>query len=120
MHEHAKSLQPCLTLCDPMDFSPPGFSIHEILQARILEWTVMSSSRGSSQLRNQTFISTAPKLASRFFITRATWNYIKVKSFFKVNRNNQHNEKVTYGMGKKYLQAIYMIRSKYPKHIWNS
>ena len=34
----AKSLQICLTLCDPMDYSPPGCSVHGILQARILEW----------------------------------------------------------------------------------
>ena len=38
---HAKSLQACLTLCIPMDCSPPGFSIHGILQARILEWVAM-------------------------------------------------------------------------------
>ena len=40
-----------LTLCDPMDCSPPGCSIHGILQARILEWVAMPSSRGSSQPR---------------------------------------------------------------------
>ena len=34
----AKSLQSCLTLCDPMDCSPPGFSVHEIFQAGVLEW----------------------------------------------------------------------------------
>ena len=45
---HAKSLQSCLTLCDPMNCSPPGSSIHGILQARILEWVAMPSSRGSS------------------------------------------------------------------------
>ena len=44
----AKSLQPCLTLCDPMDCSPPGSSVHGLLQARILEWAAMSSSRASS------------------------------------------------------------------------
>ena len=44
----AKSLQSCLTLCDPMDYSPTGSSVHGILQARILEWVVISSSRGSS------------------------------------------------------------------------
>ena len=43
----AKSLQSCLTLCDPMDRSPPGSSVHGILQARILEWVAMPSSRGS-------------------------------------------------------------------------
>ena len=41
--------QLCLTLCDPMDCSPPGSSIHGILQARILEWAAISSLLGSSQ-----------------------------------------------------------------------
>ena len=41
----------CLTLCDPMDCSPPGSSVHGILQARILEWTAIPFSRGSSQPR---------------------------------------------------------------------
>ena len=40
----AKSLQSCLTLCDPID--PPGSCVHEILQARILEWVAVPSSRG--------------------------------------------------------------------------
>ena len=43
-------------LCDPMDCSPPGYSVHGILQARILEWVAMPSSRGSSQLRDRTHI----------------------------------------------------------------
>ena len=47
----AKSLQWCLTLCDPMDCSLPGSSVHEFFQARILEWIATSSFRGSSQLR---------------------------------------------------------------------
>ena len=44
----AKSLQSCLTLCNPMDHSLPGPSLLGILQARIQEWVVMPSSRGSS------------------------------------------------------------------------
>ena len=40
----AKSLQSCLTLCDPIDGSPPGSSVHGILQARTLEWVTISSS----------------------------------------------------------------------------
>ena len=40
----AKSLQPCLTLCDPMDCSPPGFSVRGILQARTLKWVAISFS----------------------------------------------------------------------------
>ena len=51
---HAQS---CPTLCDPMDCSPPGSSVHGILQARILEQVAMPSSRGSSQPRDQTQVS---------------------------------------------------------------
>ena len=50
-------IQSCLTLCDPMDCSPPGSSVHSILQARILEWVVMPSSRGSSRPRDWTHVS---------------------------------------------------------------
>ena len=49
--------QSCPTLCDPMDHSPPGSSVHRILQARTLEWVAMLSSRGSSQPRSWTSIS---------------------------------------------------------------
>ena len=43
----AKSLQSCLTLCNPVNSSSPGFSVHGILRARILEWIAMPSSRES-------------------------------------------------------------------------
>ena len=42
---HAKLLQSCPALCDPVDHSPPGSSVHGILQARILEWTAMPPPR---------------------------------------------------------------------------
>ena len=45
---YAKSLQSCPALCDPVDCSPPGSSVHGVLQARILEWVVMPSYSGSS------------------------------------------------------------------------
>ena len=51
--------QSCPILWDPVDCSPPGFSAHEILQARILEWVAISFSRGSSQPRDQTQVSQA-------------------------------------------------------------
>ena len=53
----AKSLQSCLPLCDHVDWGPPGSSIHGILQARILEWVAISSSRGSSRPRDQAHVS---------------------------------------------------------------
>ena len=46
-----------LTLCDPIDCSPPGSSIHGIFQARILEWVAISYSRGSSWAREWTWVS---------------------------------------------------------------
>ena len=52
-----------------LDCSPPGSSVHRILQARILEWIAMPSSRGSSQPTS--LIS--PALAGGFFTTMATW-----------------------------------------------
>ena len=56
----AKSLLSCLTLCDPMDCSPSGSSVHGILQARILERVVVPSFRGSSWPKDQTLVSHLP------------------------------------------------------------
>ena len=53
----AKSLRLCPTLCDPVDCRPPGSSVHGIFQARILEWAVISSFRGSSWPRDWTCVS---------------------------------------------------------------
>ena len=71
---HAKVLQSCPILCDPMDCSPPGSCPQGIIQARILEWVVVFSSRGSSQPRDGTHLFFVfPVLAGRFFATNATW-----------------------------------------------
>ena len=47
----------CPAPCNPMDCSPPGSSVHKILQARMREWVATSSSRGSAQLRDRTGVS---------------------------------------------------------------
>ena len=54
--------QSCPALCDPMDCSPPGSSVHGILQARILEWVAMPSSRESSPHRDRTMSLKSPAL----------------------------------------------------------
>ena len=59
-----KVLQSCQTLCNPIDCSPPGSSVHGILQARILEWVTMPSSRGSSLPRDQTHVSYVSRTGS--------------------------------------------------------
>ena len=63
----AQALQSCLTLSDPMDYSLPGSSVHGILQAKMLEWVAMPSSRGSPQLRDRTQVSCVSCIAGRFF-----------------------------------------------------
>ena len=70
-------IQSTLNLCDYMNYSPPGFSVYRILQARILEWVAMPSSRGSSQPRNRTHIGRfnwlmSPTSTGRFFTTSTT------------------------------------------------
>ena len=69
----AKLLQSCPTLRNPMDHSPPGFSVHGILQAKMLEWVAMPSSRGSSNPGIESMSLMYPALAGGFFTTSATW-----------------------------------------------
>ena len=59
----------CLTLCDPVDCSPPGSSVYGILQARILKWVANSFSRGSSLPRDRTQVF---RIAGRCFNLWAT------------------------------------------------
>ena len=61
-----------LTLCDPMDCSLLGSSVHGILQARILEWVAIPFSRGSSRPRDWTHLSNVSCITGRFFTTGAT------------------------------------------------
>ena len=60
----------CPTLCDPMDWSPPGSSVHGIFQARILQWVAIPFSRGYSWPRNRILISC---IAGWFFTIWAIW-----------------------------------------------
>ena len=70
---HTKSPQSCLTVSDNIGCSLPGSSGHGILQARILEWVAMPSSRGSLDLGIEPACLMSPALAGEFFITNATW-----------------------------------------------
>ena len=83
---HAKSLQLCLNLCNPLDYSPPVSSVHGILLARILEWVALPSSRGSSQPRDWTHDSYV-SYTGRFFTTSATWEALTndTHKFFVLN-----------------------------------
>ena len=75
-------IQSCLTLCDPMDYSPQGSSVHGILQARISEWVAMPSSRGYSQPRNQTQVS---HIVGRFLNGSDTREVTQQNAIKKIN-----------------------------------
>ena len=77
----AKSLQLCLTLCDPMDCSPPGSSVHGTLQARILEWVAMPFSRGLSWPRIEPTSLMSPALAGEFFTASTTWEAQLIRTY---------------------------------------
>ena len=72
--EPAKLLQSCPNLCNPMDSNPPGSSVHGILQARILGWGALPSSRGSSQPRGGTASLNISSIGRRvLYLVGATW-----------------------------------------------
>ena len=62
-----------MTLCDPMDCSPPGSSVRRTLQARTLDWIAVSSSRGSSRPRDDSVSLMFPVWAVGVFTTSTTW-----------------------------------------------
>ena len=69
----------CLTLCDFMDCSPPGSSVHRISQARILEWVAMSFSRGSSRPRDRTRVFSTGRRIVYLWATREALTWIAPK-----------------------------------------
>ena len=79
-------MQLCLTLCNPMDYSPPGSSVHGILQARILEWVAVPFSRGSSWPSDWTWVSC---ITGRFFTIWATEKSHR-KTFIPCNNIRTH------------------------------
>ena len=81
--------QSCPTLCEPVDSSPPGSSVHGILQTGILEWVAISFSRGSSQPRDATHVSHVLCITGGFFTCWAvgeartsTWPWENMSSLY--------------------------------------
>ena len=83
VNDHVLSLQSCLTLCDPMDYSPPGSSVYGISQAKILEWVAISFSRGSFWPRDGTYISCSSCIADEFFTTEPLGSLLMIMVLIK-------------------------------------
>ena len=106
--------QLCLTLCNPMDCSLLGSSVHGIFQVRILEWVAVYFSRGSSGPRNRTHIfCKSPALADRFFTTEPpgkphhlprTW-VVSQAPLFRSHSENTETQAVTWHLTKECLHS---------------
>ena len=98
----------CLTLYDPMDSSLPVSSVHVILQARILEWVVISFSRGSSQPRDQTQVT---HIAGRLFTDWAPRKAfcVSLKTFIIVRVSRTYNRFYATWIGDHYLLPLLLL-----------
>ena len=84
--------QSCRTLYDPMNYNPPGSSVHGIPQARILEWVAVSLSRGSSLPRDQTRVSYIGRRILYLWATReARWPQYKQQEGEQGRQNRTHD-----------------------------
>ena len=108
---HAKSLQSCSTLYDPMDGSLPGSSVRWIFQARVLEWVAIPSSRGSSDPGTETASLMSPSSSGRFFTTVASQEaliQLQIPTIPVVfSRNNSHSGLPTASLS--HVQCFYSL-----------
>ena len=83
----SRALSLCPTLCNPKHCSLPGFSVHGISQARILEWIAIPFSRGSCQPRDQTQVSCIPRNFFTIWVTRShiTFEQLSLHSLFQLS-----------------------------------
>ena len=115
VHVHVQLLQLCPALCNPMDCSPPGSCVHRVLQARILEWIAIPSSRGLYPPKDQTrvscisciagIVSTAEPLGKP--MTTIYWMCIKhINSVLRKKKENYH------------LSSFGVVSKRIPIMIW--
>ena len=112
----------CLTLYGPMDCNLLGSSVHGIFQARILEWVVVSYSRGSSRPRNQLLPLASPALAE-FFTTSATWEVGNATRFQDISKPRHSKAFETFsffGLHSLWFSALFSLAKGLHGRIYNS
>ena len=113
-HESESEIaQSCPTLCDHMDCSLSGSSVHGIFQARVLEWIAISFSRGSSRPRNRTQVS---RIAGRCFTVWATREVYH--SHWQITRSFQSAWNFSWRMFGKYEGNIVGQYLYTPPNLW--
>ena len=118
---HAKSNQLCLTICNPMDCSPPGSSVHEIPQARILERVVISSSRDLANSEIQLLSLTSPASAGGLFTTSTTWaDYTLLPQCFQTQRETSYiSSLLSFSLQVKMKTGSKMIKGHFKSTVLN-
>ena len=114
--EWVKVTQLCPTLCDLMDYSLLGSSVHGILQARILEWVVISFSRGSYQRRDWTQVSCT---AGRFFTIQATKD-LELLSKYLENQERKYKDLYLTHIGTRRPTTQQFTLDRYQKNIFRA
>ena len=104
-HTCTEVAQSCLTLCDPMDCSPPGSSVHGIFQAWILEWVAVSFSRGTSWPRDRTWVFC---IVGRCFTVWATREATKKEKWSVSFKKLKYLNKVIDVMKRKTNQVVFL------------
>ena len=97
-----------VSVCNPMDCSLPGSSVHGILQARILEWVAISYSKGSSRPRDWTCVSCVPCIGRQILYHCATW-----KAQRWVNRKGKYIPISQGRQLKPYRGCSYLVKRPY-------
>ena len=138
---------PVLTLCDPLDCSPPGSSVHGIFQARILEWIANSSSRGSSWPKDRTHVSCISCIGGQVLYhlshqgsphillylqvkehytcrwegcSRWRWHMNTCGWFVLMYGRNQHNIVKQISCNKKFFKVVYMKEKMIKQKWWDA
>ena len=89
----------CPTLCDPMDCTLPGSSVHGIFQARVLEWIAISYSRDPSQPRVQTHISCISQIGRQILYHCITWETLVMYAHPNANAEAFYGKKIACNLG---------------------
>ena len=107
----SKVAQSCLILCDPVDCSLPGFSVHGILQAGVLEWVAISFSRGSSRPRDWTQVSRIGGRRFNLWATgKALQNYAETSSHTSQNgHQRKYPQTLSAGEGVERRESSYAV-----------
>ena len=116
LHPASEVAQLCPTLCYPVEYSPPGSSVHGIFQARILKWVAISFSMGSSQPRDRTQVSRIAGRCFNLWATREALHQAKLAKCIFTKGKSMQKHKGKSQQERQFVKHVYM---KWDAGSWN-